>query len=290
MNLCKKCLNSSDIHEDHIFFLFDERIFKTNQKIREIRTILFGKQRLENNELLNLLESLWQTEGLNDNIINNYVKPFFYIISNDFKSFPNYSHFEIINNFHYFLNRYISNKINFKEINDLNLKISFQVYNKTDLNKYKNDCENIISLYLNESNINNITEICKLNLINLKILELKNNKINNIEPLLNAKFKNIEELNFAINNIDDVNAKYFYKICFPNLKLLNLYYNLFKSIDIFKIKNYNKNLSNLETFFIGNNPFSFDINKIDIKNISFDFSSVKIIGLSKWIFNDDTIS
>ena len=203
--------------------------------------------------------------------------------------YPNYSHFEIINNFNCFLNRFISIKKNDNEIKELNLKIFFKVNNKTELNKYKNNCEQIISLCLNESNINNINEICELNLVNLKTLELRNNRINTIEPLLKAKFKDIEVLNLAVNNIDDTNIKYLYEMNFPNLLTLNLYYNCFNSINIFKIRNYNKNLSKLDTFYIGNNPFNINIKEIDIKNTSFDFSSLKKIGLTKKIFNDDSI-
>ena len=288
-NLCRKCLSESNKHVTHVFFLFDENFFEANKKIDDIQNILFKKQKAENNELLNLLNDIFQSEEFNDTIINKYVKPFFNIICNDFKFYPNYSHFEIINNFNCFLNRFISNKKNDNEIKELNLKIFFKVNNKTELNKYKNNCEQIISLCLNESNINNINEICELNLVNLKTLELRNNRINTIEPLLKAKFKDIEVLNLAVNNIDDTNIKYLYEMNFPNLLTLNLYYNCFNSINIFKIRNYNKNLSKLDTFYIGNNPFNINIKEIDIKNTSFDFSSLKKIGLTKKIFNDDSI-
>ena len=285
-NLCRNCLRLSNTHSLHNFFLFDTNIYETLQKINNIKNIL--RENFEDQDLLEILNSSLLSEEIKDNIINNYIKPFFNIIFNDFRAYPNYSHFEIINNFNEFLNRFLNNKINEKEIEELDLNISFNITNKNDLNKYKNNCEKILSICLNESNINDITEICELNLVNLEKLELRNNNISNIEPLLKAKFKNIKEINFGLNNIDDTNVQYLYKIDFPNLRILNLYENHFQSIDIFKIKNNNKNLSNLKEFYIGYNHFSFDINKIDTKNINFDFSSLDLIGLTR-DFNDNSI-
>ena len=102
-NLCRDCLRLNNNHVGHNFFLFDENIFETNQKINDIQKILFEKQKSENNDFLNLLHSFFQSEEFNDTIINKYVKPFFNVICNDFKLYPNYSHFEIINNFNFLI-------------------------------------------------------------------------------------------------------------------------------------------------------------------------------------------
>ena len=62
-----------------------------------------------------------------------------------------------------------------------------------------------------------------MNLINLKKLYLFENNIVNIEPLIKAKFKNLEILNLGGNKLGNENIPYLFKLPFQKLKELNLY-------------------------------------------------------------------
>lgn len=66
---------------------------------------------------------------------------------------------------------------------------------------------------------------------------------------------------------------------------MNFFTNLFKSFDFFKFKQYNKNLSNLKTLFIGANEFKNNVNEEE----KYDLNSIEEIGLSKGVFNNNTI-
>ena len=209
------------------------------------------------------------------------------IIIEDYKNFPNYNHFFIIE----------SCKNNIKYINDNNNKTLNQstekeeflfIKNQRELEENFNNAQKIEKITINSSNPNIIQfiNILFIDLINLKELDLSSNNIKNIEPLANKKLNNLEYLNLATNDIDDSNIKYFFQLDFPKLMDLNLFQNKLTNPEIFKLKNAPNKLTNLKIFFIENNRFNFKKNNI-IDN--YNFSSLLEIGISKNCFDQESI-
>lgn len=117
----------------------------------------------------------------------------------------------------------------------------------------------------------------------MKSLNLKGNNISSIEPLLNAKFKNNINLNLSVNKIGDNNIDFFYQLDFEQLSYINLYSNFLTDFNFFRITN-NRKLKSLHKLYVGLNKF---VNS-EI-NIKFDSSKIVELGLTKGIFNDESI-
>ena len=113
------------------------------------------------------------------------------------------------------------------------------------LNYLDSKAELITRISLNYCNISDIKIFCEAKLINLKTLDLTNNFISNIEYLPSSKFKDIENLIFAVNKIGDDNIKYLSQLDFKNLNILNIFQNNFTDFKLFELCN-NKNLKNLK--------------------------------------------
>ena len=75
----------------------------------------------------------------------------------------------------------------------------------------------IIEININRNNLNDISELCKLDLINLEKLILRENCISDIKPLINAKFKNIKVIDLELNKIGDDNIPHLSKLKYENL-------------------------------------------------------------------------
>ena len=290
--LCRICIKQKYYHQLHPLYFFDFSFFEINQKKNQIFKILNEKPKEMNLEFndANLLLNL------------------FSVISNDFTLHPNYSHFIIIEKALRFLEEFISNKNNNKIIESLNFQKRLIIKYKKILYENMINANIIIEIDIKNSNINDITQICELDFINLEKLYLSENSISNVEPLLRAKFKKIRNLGFSRNKIGNENIPYFLEMKFEQLEELNLYSNNLTDSKIFNLQN-NQNLPNLKIFYMGNNRIdwarknSFDLkynfksltvigltcgifDKYTIKNInSFDFSKLKIIYLSKCDFD-----
>ena len=99
------------------------------------------------------------------------------------------------------------------------------------------------------------------------------------------KLPSLEELNLAINKIDDDNINKLFKSYIPNLSFLNLYYNNLTKFDIFgKIHVF----ENLKKFYIGLNKLNEYKSKIE-DNTTYNCSKIEEIGLTKGIFSDESI-
>ena len=270
LQLCRTCIKQKLFHQFHPLYIFDCYFFEINQKRKQIFKILNEKQKemsLEFNDadlLLNL----------------------FSVISNDFTLYPNYSHFVIIEKALTFLEQFISNKNNNQIIESLNFQKNLIIKNKKILYENMINANIIIEIDIINSNLNDITQICELDFVNLEKLYLSENSISNVEPLLRAKFKKIKHLGLGRNKISNDNIPYLLGMKFEHLKELNLYSNNLTDSKIFDLQN-NQNLPNLKTFYIGNNKIDWEkSNSIDIK---YNFKNLKTIGLTCGIFDDNTI-
>ena len=193
---------------------------------------------------------------------------------------------------HTFLEKFLANKNNNTDIEILQLQKQKKIKSKKLLFEKTTDSENIIEINIYKSNLKDITDLCKLNLINLKKLELVDNCIINIKPILNANFKDLEILNFAQNKLGNDNIEYLCNLNFQKLIELNLYSNNITDSKIFNLKNNEKCLPSLENFDIGCNFIDWNYNNdLDNKDkVKYDFSSLKQIGLTTGIFDDRTIT
>ena len=151
-----------------------------------------------------------------------------------------------------------------------------------------NNAEIIVEIDIYRSNLNDITELCKLNLINLKKLYLFENCITNIKPLINVKFKYLEKLNLGSNKLGNDSIPILYELKFEKLIELNLYLNNFTDSNIFKFKNNKDCLPKLEIFYIGSNLIDWNINNTQ-NEIKYDLSSLTTIGLTNGIFYIESI-
>ena len=249
-NLCKKCLELSNSHNEHILniFIFD----KYNYNIKELK------------------------ENLNICLVKEKYKDFIKLINiifDDYTFYPNFSHFEI-----FLKSLFLSNLI----------KNNLIITNPTQLELDIINSKNIQIIKLPNKGFN-INRLENLNLENLVELYLNENKINNIELLSKKKFKNLKILDLAVNEIDNSNIKYFFNLNSPKLAKLNIYQNKITDAEIFKLKNNPNNLPKLELFYIGKNNIVFNEEQINIEETQFNFNFIYMLGFSSNVFNQETI-
>jgi len=275
-SLCRKCLREDKAHNNHSILIFDMLMNEADEKIEFIKEKFYLNSQHFDNETSNFLD-----DNL-DKLIKfaNFTK-FINALINDYNNYTCYSHFLIISNLFQFLENLIKNNNN--DAQALELKEEIHINNINNLNLNNNKADLITSITLNNCNIFDIEIFCEANLINLKILNLRNNCISSIKLLSSSKFKNIESLDFSVNKIGDDNIKYFSQLDFKKLNFLNLYKNNFTNFKLFELCN-NKKLKSLKILYAGYNRFkNSEINTI------FDSSKIEEIGLSNGVFNDETI-
>ena len=265
-NLCEYCINRSNFHVSHILYYFDKNYFATDKAIEKIKSM--------------------EIKDVPENIITK-LKKLSTIIYKDYNEYPNYSHFLIFDELSKFFQKNIDKMSNV--INSVNKEIKIQTRNELIQNlNSKQNLEFITEIVIRNSNINDITELCKANLINLKILELNHNCILNIKPLKIAKFKKIERLDFGENKLGNDNIPVLFELFFRDLKELNLYLNNFTDCEIFNLRQNKDNMPNLELLFLGSNIFNWKNEKKEDNNKKYDLTSLKLVGLTNGVF--DTFS
>ena len=194
----------------------------------------------------------------------NEIDDFIYLLSvmyNDYSYHPNYTHILNFSNAYNFLHKYLSNKENIKNIENFELKKEIKIIKKKQFYENLSNPEIVIEIDIPKSYFNDITDICNLNFINLKILRLIDNSIININPLKNAKFKKtIELISFKENKINNTNIPCLLELDFPNLKEIDLYENNITDCNLFKLKNNKQYLPNLESLQVGANIIDWKIN------------------------------
>ena len=271
-NICRQCLRERYFHQYHNIFFFDLYLYDMDYAIGEIDKIL----------LTDLKDLKFEFNEIDD---------FIYLLSvmyNDYLNHPNYFHFLNFFNAYNFLHKYLSNKDNIKNIENFELKKEIKIIKKKQLYENIKNPEIIIEIDIPKSFFNDITDICNLNFINLKILKLIDNSIINIQPLKRAKFKKtIEIISFQQNKINDKNIPCLLELDFPNLKELDLYSNNITDPNLFKLKNNEKYLPSLESLQVGANIIDWKINKNN--DIKYNLDSVKSFGLTNGLFDNNTI-
>jgi len=269
-HLCRTCLRKQYLHQIHSLYSFDFYYCLINNKKENILNILKEKKKDSNFEI-----------NVVDLLLN-----LFCVIFNDFSSYPNYSHFVIIEEAYKFLENFISNKKNNQIINSLDFQKRLIIHNKKILYENMKNPEIIIEINIVNSNLYDISKLCDSNLVNLEKLYLLENSISNIKPLLRAKFKKIKILGFGRNKIGDENVPYLLEMKFEQLEELNLYSNNLTDCKIFNLQN-SQNLPNLKVFYIGNNII--DWTKRNINDRTYNFKNLITIGLTSGIFDENTI-
>ena len=249
-NICRSCANKSNEHKEHTLYLFD----------------------VDNNDICLLINKIlkplfWQTSD-----IIHLIR----VIIEDFKYYPNYSHFIILKLCGLFLSNSITQE---KNIIDY-------------FNKLNNNIDSIkVEKIIIKEGMNNIIDLLwEFNFENLIELNLRENRIKSIKSLTTKKLEKLKILDLAINEIDDSNIEFFFKLDFPELSKLNIFQNKITNVDIFQFKNNKKNLPKLELFYIGRNNINFDEKNINIKKTKYDLSSIKEIGFSLQVFSQKTIN
>jgi hypothetical protein len=120
------------------------------------------------------------------------------IIFNDFYNYPSYQLFQNIVNINQFINEFIKNKDNIKELKDLDFKMQEKIYSLKKLKERidKEDCENIVKIeILNVHKFRNIEPLCEANLTSLEYLKISHCSLEDISPLKKAKFTKIKNIN-----------------------------------------------------------------------------------------------
>ena len=273
INLCRECLSKQAKHISHIIYLFDFHTFEANENIYNIYLILNSKK-------LNIEKIEY---GIIDKILF-----LFSVIVKDFIYYPNYSHFKIFENALTFFKIFFSNAENNKIIESLGIEKKLIVTYKNSLFQNISNVHSIIEINIKRNNFNDISELCKLDLINLEKLILCENCISDIKPLINANFKNIKFIDLELNKIGDDNIPHLSKLKYENLNEFNLYLNNFTDPSIFEFIN-EKNLPNLKVLFLGNNKIDWNLQKNKINN-NYHFNNLKTIGLSCGLFDKTSIS
>ena len=278
-DLCRDCFRKVEFHQNHTLYNFDINFLEIKNKKQHIDEILYNNKNTYIDEFLKDEEK--------EIILSKFIN-LLSVIYNDFIGHPNYSHIIIIDNAAKYLDKFIANKDNNIIIENLQLTKQIKINSKKILLENINNAEIIVEIDIYRSNLNDITELCKLNLINLKKLYLFENCITNIKPLINVKFKYLEKLNLGSNKLGNDSIPILYELKFEKLIELNLYLNNFTDSNIFKFKNNKDCLPKLEIFYIGSNLIDWNINNTQ-NEIKYDLSSLTTIGLTNGIFYIESI-
>ena len=166
-SLCRKCLREDKAHNNHSILIFDMLMNEADEKIEFIKEKFYLNSQHFDNETSNFLD-----DNL-DKLIKfaNFTK-FINALINDYNNYTCYSHFLIISNLFQFLENLIKNNNN--DAQALELKEEIHINNINNLNLNNNKADLITSITLNNCNIFDIEIFCEANLINLKILNLRN--------------------------------------------------------------------------------------------------------------------
>lgn len=256
MDLCEECLRQNKKHRNHSIIYFNNYAEK-KEKIKEliIKTGL-------NSEIGDID---WKNrKRLIESLLNSY------------KYFPSF-----------FVYKSIESAINY--LSDLNekeqlLKIIKHKNELININNNLNFTMPIIEIIIIEQNFNDLSILKKLNLKNLKKLNLKGNFINNIEPLLYCEFDELETLDLEGNNLNYKSMKDFDRMKFKKINFINLYINEINSIKIFEKVSQFKTLT---IFHVGRNLFDKE-EIIKNENKKYDLKFLKNFGISG-NFTDETI-
>ena len=224
-SLCDECLSLENFHKLHDILTFNQLMNEANQNLGC----------LKNNFSLSALPFDKEfSDFLDDNlhIVKEYYIKYLNVLINDYNKYSCYSHFINISNLSKALGIFITSFDNLKKY----------INEKPSLNL-------ITGIRLIMNNICDITQFCEANLINLKTLNLRGNYISNLESLISAKFKNIEILDFSLNNLGDDNIEKIAQLKFEKLNILKIFGNNFSNFILFDLCS-NKIFKNLKILYL----------------------------------------
>ena len=181
---------------------------------------------------------------------------------------------------------YDDNKINVDNESEANseIKEKKKIYTINEFENNMANPEQIGLIEINTYNLHDLTEFSKLNLTYLEVLILKNNNISDIRPLTFAKCQNLKILNLESNKIGDDMIESVNNLNFPKLIHLNFNNNYFQDFKIFKAI---EHFSELQYLNMSSNKFNENISHL--KNVTFEFPSLKGLCLENGVFNNNSI-
>ena len=273
-NFCKLCINE---HLNDDIVNFDDLRFEIEENIQNLIKIFKLNENIDDIDDIDNLDFSF-VEIKNIRILIN-------MIINDYKRFPNYNIIKNIKKIHQISEHFI--KTENKNLDELNMEKILNIKYIHELEELfiQDDKNNQLINSINLKQINlDISRLCKINLINLKELSLCDNNISNIEPLINATFIDLKNLDLSKNKLDNDNIPYIKKFKFAELISLNLFSNDFTDFEIFKAVEKFKKLKGLS---IGLNKL--EIFNIDINQTKINLDSINKLHLINGVFSDKTI-
>ena len=218
----------------------------------------------------NLSNNLYNSSDLDEQITNS----FFEIIIDIFEKFKSFIYSNKIDKREEFFTDFLDDmnkvimtfKSQYNENNNTSivkneksfdsiLSLESKLINIKSFEELENHKKNsyIFSIIINyEKRLQFLSVLKELELYSLEKLELRNNKIKDISPLLNPSLYFLEKLDLECNDIDNDCISVLKEVKFHHLKYLNLFKNKITSIEIFEVI---RKFKDLETFYIGYNPF-----------------------------------
>ena len=272
---CAKChkdltTENDNDHKSHENLLLYFNKYISEDDIKNIWELLLNSNNNNNNNYKQM-----NTDGKLDMLIK--------IIVDNYENNPNYILFNNIWNILNFFKIKINSENELEEYKNKNKNkiIENNTYQESTIEEIK--IIQIVQSYFNDLKKLDSPE---LNLINLIELILENNNIDDISPLLKINLINLEKLSFKMNKIGDNMIDCIKELHLPKLKNFILENNNFTNFEFFHAIEHFKNLEDLD---ISSNPFEENIDKIYSKNIYYILNSIKIINFSNGVFNDETI-
>ena len=228
--------------------------------------ITFNVDNSNNNRSNNLYDSFdFDEEVINsffEIIVNIFEKFKTFIYSSNKKEefFPNFLDDinKVIMKFKSQYNENENNNSSIKKIEKSSDSISFSEFNPIHIKSFEQletnkKYSNIFSIVINnEKRFQFLSIFNEMKLNYLENLELRRNKIIDISPLLNPSLNFLQRLDLEDNDIDNNCISILKDVKFLLLKYLNLFKNKITSIEIFEVI---RKFEDLETFYIGYNPF-----------------------------------
>ena len=183
----------------------------------------------------------------------------------NYDSNPNYHHFETIKNFL----KEIKGNDSIKSEENLKYEILYKI-NSIDELKEKFEKQILEKIYKIEINVGHLKDLSIFNgkkLDNLKFLSIIGTKLEDISALTTCSFKNLTNLGFQNNCLNNNCISVFEKLELPKIENIYLSNNKITSPKIISIM---KKFENLKLLYLGQNKFDKDeINEIRKKKIKY---------------------
>ena len=252
-NYCESCEIDHKYHRkvDNSTFELDQvkinNIKELNKQYRSFITYYESLIRL-NNFIIYSYENFRQNYNnlYNINTMLSYYKRNAYFLSKNGSNGDESSQ-ESPNCYNYISNLYLNNQP-LNESNGREIKIYNKFFNNKDLEILsKLQLKNLKILELDYNSISNIDCLENADFPELVVLSLKNNEIEDISALKNAKFKDLQGLILSNNNIKDIKSIEDFK----KLRLIDLRNNQIENISIFA----GENFSLLQCIYLSGNKF-----------------------------------